>query len=58
MRDYDRLSKILRYDELLYLEDLIPEETKYKDLRDLIIAARRWKHQIGKTEHSEKEPRR
>lgn len=50
-RYYEPLSRILTENELLYLEDLIPaDDKKHEELRDLIIAARRWRHHFGKTD--------
>lgn len=41
MRDYVSLSRILTLGELKYLEDLIPEGTEHKELRQLVNAAMR-----------------
>ena len=52
--NYERLSRILTEPELCYLEELIPEDDKDREeLRALITAARRWRHQYGKSSHED-----
>lgn len=58
---YAKLAKILSEGELILLEDAIQKYTPPKltdkrqdmwdDLQSDIIKARRWAHQLGKTEH-------
>lgn len=53
-RDYERLSRILNMSDLLYLENLIPKDDKeHEELRNLIVDARRWRHQFGKSDHND-----
>lgn len=58
---YYELSKIFGEGELLLLEDALnnyhpanmseTEQSRLDELRKIIVTARRWRHQFGKSEH-------